>query len=169
MQSWVRDFLRSIRDEETISAESLERELESPVFVWQRLAGLFLHWFDSDGMVRLLGSVLCQLPESDFNKILAAYPFFILVKSAGLCQKLHAAGDVPLIVFVQSELAQMNWSHRQAVVAHEIAHITLNHLGRPFSLDDPWRDKQQVEADDQVRQWGFDIDGVRKFLNERSR
>lgn len=166
MRDWVIPFLREIRPE-SISEQSYEAELAEIVFVWGRMANLFLHKFDSDGMVQLLGSVVCCMDKEDFDKLFESCPIFILARSPAFVQKIHAEGDVPVIIFLESELALMNWSQRQATVGHEIAHIVLGHCDRSFNLDDPWHEKQQEEADALCRRWGFEIDGLRKYLLER--
>jgi len=169
MKDWVIPLLRQIRPE-MISEQSYEAEIQQVPFCWRRVANLFLHEFGSDSMTELLGSVLCDLFKSDFDKIVAVYPFFILARGAGFCQKLHrASGDLNMVIFVASELAPMNWSARRGCVAHELGHVVLGHLNSSFSLDDPYREKQQAEADNLVRAWGlgYEIDSVRKYLSER--
>ena len=166
MQHWVLPLRRQCRPE-TISEESWEWEAGQPPFVWRWLANLFLHKFGNDSMMELLGSVLCDLPKDAFDKILATYPIFILARSAGFAQKFHAPGDTTVVIFTASELAQMNWSERRATVAHELAHVVAGHLDQPFSLDDPFLHRQQKEADDLCREWGFKIDAVRKYLERR--
>ena len=165
MRDWSVSLLKSLRDEKLVSEEGWNDELQHPPFVWRRIADLFLHRFDSDAMTELLGSTLCDIPRTDFDKIFAENPFFILVKSAGFRQKLHRAlGDIIVVVFVVSELAGMNWEQRRATIAHELAHIVRHDLNKSFSLNDPWRRKQEEEADDLCRQWGFDIDSLRSYL-----
>lgn len=166
MRDWVIPILKAIRPE-TISEESYSAELTEMAFVWRRVANLFLHEFDSEGMRELLGSVLVDLWKKDFDKLVKAYPFFILARTAAFCQMIHTPGNVPIVVFVESDLLPMSWEHRRAIVGHECAHVILNHLTIPFSLDDPWRQRQQDEADALCREWDLDIDGVRKFLERR--
>ena len=168
MRDWVIPTLRAIRPE-GVSEEAYEAELAEPTFAWRRLGNLFLHQFDSDGMTELLGSVLGDIPRSDFDKLFEIHPFFILARSAGFCQKFHATGDVQIIVFTETDLLPMTWEQRRGCVGHELAHVILGHLDRPFSLDDPWRKKQEKEADDLCREWGLseEINGVRRHLFER--
>jgi hypothetical protein len=169
MKDWVIPFLMSFRPE-AVSKELFEGELQRPVFTWRRIANLLMHFFDSDSMVELLGSVLVDLPKSDFDKIVAAYPIFVLARSAGFCQRIHTRGDTSLVVFVESDLRPMNWCERRGCVAHELAHVVKGHLSLPFSLDDPWKEKQQSEADALCHEWGLseEITAVRKYLERRN-
>ena len=168
MQSWVQPLLRQLRPD-GISEESYECEISQVPFVWRRIANLFLHRFESEGMELLLGSVLSDLPRSAFDRLFEIRPFFILLKSAGLVQQIHAHGDVPLVIFSQAELENMNWSQRRGVVAHEFAHLILDHVSRPFSLTDPYKEKMQLEADDLCREWGLqdEIKSVRLYLKQK--
>ena len=91
MQDWPRPLLRSLRSE-NVSEESQERELDQIPLVWRAVSSLFLHRFESEGMVGLLGSVLCAIPKSDFDKILAAYPFFYFGEVRGVLSKNTRGG-----------------------------------------------------------------------------
>lgn len=169
MKDWVVPLLRSLRPE-FVSERCYEEELAQPVFVWRRIANLLIHDFASDSMVELLGSILSDLPKDAFLKILEMCPFFILAKSAGFCQMIHSdRPDIPLVIFSQGELMPMNLSERRGCIGHELAHLSLGHLSRSFSLDDPYRDRQEREADDLVREWGLqnEIDAVRAYLKKQ--
>jgi len=162
LKNWVLPFLRSIKPE-TVSDEVYEQELARPVFCWRHLSNIFLHKFNNDHMDELLGAVISEMHKSDFDKLLKAYPFFVLLRSPGMVQLFHASGDVHLVMFCLSDLSAMGWFKAKALVAHEIAHVVLDHCSQPFSLDDPWLEKKQKEADELCCQWGFteEIQAVR--------
>ncbi len=160
-------LLEMIRPE-TIHKAVYDAENQNPQLVWRRIAALFLHEFGPGDMDLILGSVICDLPKEAFDKLLEAYPFFILLKGVATCQQIHGAGrsDIPLVFFSQSELKDMNFSERRGVVVHELAHVVAGHLSAPFSLDDPWKEKREEEADSLACSWGLgdEIDAIRRFI-----
>jgi len=165
-QPWVVLLLQSIRPS-AISEESWAEEIQERPFASRRVSNLFMHQFGSDGMVELLGSVLTDLPQEAFSKLLKADPIFILSRGCGFCQRVHRdVCDVVLVIFSEVDLAKMTWFGRRGVIAHELAHICLDHLTAHFSLDDPSKFKLEAEADNLCQKWGFDeeISEVRKFL-----
>jgi hypothetical protein len=123
-------------------------------------------------MSEVFGSVICDLPKNIFDELFAMNPFFVYSSNWGFCQMLHpgSRAEIPLVIFSQGGLKGMNWSQRRACVSHELAHLILGHLSRPFSLDDPYRRELEGEADQLCCDWGFqeEITSVRKYLKERS-
>ena len=170
MKDWVKPLLRRLRPEK-VSPEAFDAELSQPPLVWRRLAGLFLHDFRSDGMVELLGSVLADLPPWEFDLLFRTRPFFILAKSPGFVQSLHATGSLVLIIFHESELQPMTWTERRGVIIHELVHVLKSHATRPFSLDDPHRSALEAQCDDTARELGFseEIDAVRRYVKKKER
>jgi hypothetical protein len=114
MQDWVEPLRRQLRPE-TVSPEIFDAEGQHLHFVWKEIAGLFLHQFNSEGMELLLGSVLVDLPKDVFDKLLTAYPYFILLRSAGMCQQIWGESRRTQCFFLV-ELKDMNFTQRRGPV-----------------------------------------------------
>jgi hypothetical protein len=169
-QPWVVLLLQSIRPS-AISEESWAEEIFQAPFAWRRIGNLFMSSFGNDSMLELLGSVLTDLPQEAFLKILEVSPIFILSRGAGFCQKIHSdLCDRTLIIFSEEDLGKMSWLAQRGLIVHELAHTYSDHLRAHFSLDDPNKFQLEAEADNLCRQWSFDeeVKAVRKFLKERS-
>jgi hypothetical protein len=172
MRDWVNPLRRLIRPK-SISPECYEEQSKESQFVWQEIADLFLHEFGPGDFDLILGSVICDIPKEAFDKLFEAYPFFVLAKGAAYCQMINGAGraNIPLVIFLERELKDMNFSERRGVVSHEIAHIVAGHLERPFSLDDPYGNKKEEEADALCREWGLgsEIESIRNYISQKGK
>lgn len=171
MEPWVQEFLLSQGDE-TISRESLETELASPVFCYRRLADFFDHNFHQSERVRtLFGQTVASLDQASFLKLASYhYLYFYNADNFGHAMALRpslAPGQAfTLIIF--SGLENLSDSCIVGVFAHEIAHLVLDHtdkVGSGLNLE------AETEADRQVRVWGlgFELDRIREHLKTQNK
>lgn len=170
MQAWVIPLLKKIKPE-TVSDAVWETIISQPDFAARYIANLFCHCFGDDGVVQVLGDVLIRLPETYFQKILLAYPLFVLLRSPAMVQQIHANRDLPLVVFSQAEIANMSWLARRGAVVHELLHVVRQDYSKGFCLSDPDRRSMEKECDQECIALGFgdEITSVRNYLSERRR
>ncbi len=109
---------------------------------------------------RVLLYVLATLPDEDYEKLCGLqYEVFLWIPP--LCgygfirpiPPLEEEDKIMKLVYLSPELEALNEKIVLAVIAHELAHLVLDHkLWGSFELDE----KQEKEAWDQVRKWGFE-------------
>jgi hypothetical protein len=113
--------------------------------------------------LRAWEEVLCRLPPPAYETLRAAPPRIqwrtdgdsLLGRVRPPSAREPAAGNsqrATYIVELAEGLEIQSWAVIVTVVAHEVAHVVLNHV----DTTDPWMAAQQeIEAWNAIRQWGF--------------
>ena len=141
-------------DETEFTDEVSERERLIENLILDRSTHLWV----ADDFVPRIRNVLDRLPlanlkqldEKDF-KFLASEGF------KGRAFRLsHNCSVGDLVVFLSPELLALPPESSEAVIAHELAHVLLDHeeIWLPNAHDEAERDER--EADDLIRSWGFE-------------
>lgn len=127
MRDWIKDFLLKLGDK-NISEEQLNRELAIPVFSFRRPAELFNINWTNGRLTEIFGSVLADLPEDVFLRLLEIRNLFFFTETLGFVQALNFKPDKLAIVCVFAErILGLSDTKARAVIAHELSHVALDH------------------------------------------
>jgi len=163
MKDWVVPFLR-MKGDPNISSEELDRDLQIPIFCYQRLAGCFRiitpRFYDRERLLWLTGFVLSNIPEDIFLTLRALNLMILSMDGFGGATMVTNGALINLsrVLTLRDDLAT-------AVIVHEVAHTVGGELfGTLNAVDD-----LEKRSDDLASEWGFqqEIDALRAYFDEK--
>ncbi len=186
MRDWVKPYLlekfteaaNQHAKEEQLKQEFLDqrtKDIEHDEPVYYELVGCLKHDFgagfggDQDTFIKLLGSVLAELPEEVFKKISAMnnvvyfYMPYPRAEVKLLTVNENMRGQRLKIVIFSHESMYMPFDAIKGEIAHELVHIFLEH---DPAHDD--YDKKEDEVNEVAKKWGFEkeIAAFIKYIEE---
>lgn len=121
---------------------------------------------DNEDYDILIAETLLEIPKDIRDNVIYGCDF-IIDKNLGLTFNLYYGPnrEQPLILLNCLGLNRRSKKFKMSVIAHEIAHFTLNHhKTHPQNLRENL--EQEKEADDLIEKWGFQRTNEQSYKNK---
>jgi hypothetical protein len=147
--------MESMMNDPAANTPALERE--------RHIENLLLdgstHLWMADKFVPLIKSVLQQIPIDALEQLEASdFQFLAPEECLGRVTRLsHSYNQGDLVVFLSPELLRLPPEGAQAAIAHELAHVVLNHEEDASENAREDAEKGERDADGLVGRWGFNV------------